>query len=126
MTLFSISDISKTHEETLLFSNISFGMEDGERVGLIGRNGAGKSTLLRIIAGVESHDTGTVARNSSIHYMFLDQAPLLTYSGTALHAVVEGKPRLNALLQRHAELCHADDRSPQLDEELHEISYQID
>lgn len=101
-------------------------MEEGERVGLIGRNGVGKSTLLRIIAGKETPDTGNVAINREIRFELLEQLPSFTNHTRALHAVMEGKTREYALLQRHAELCRMDSSEPAIHDELHAVSFEID
>jgi ATP-binding cassette subfamily F protein uup len=59
-SIITCDSVTKTYGIRPLFNNISFGIDDGDRVGLIGPNGAGKSTLLQIIAGVEHADNGNV------------------------------------------------------------------
>ncbi len=105
MILFSCTKLSKAFHDNPLFTDVSFGMEDGDRVGLIGRNGAGKTTLLRIIAGTESPDSGIVAFNNAASYEYLEQMPVFDSDNTALETVMNGKPEMRALLDRHAELC---------------------
>jgi ATP-binding cassette subfamily F protein uup len=78
MTLFSASNISKSYFEKVLFTSISFGLQDGERVGIIGKNGVGKSTLLRIVAGLEEPDDGIVAFNNEARFEYLEQLPMFT------------------------------------------------
>ncbi len=85
--LFSTSNLSKSFFEKELFLNLSFGMQKGEHVGIIGRNGAGKSSLLRIIAGLDDPDGGEVARRRDMHFEYLDQAPKFAEGATALEAV---------------------------------------
>lgn len=87
MTLFSATELAKTHREHPIFDGISFGMQSGERVGIIGRNGAGKTSLLNIIAGIDSPDSGTVARSREAHFEYLNQQPEFTRGDTALQAV---------------------------------------
>src|SRR5437899_2804733 len=67
----SCSGLKKSYGSRLLFENISLGIRDGERLGLIGRNGAGKSTLLRILAGQIEPDAGAVSlrRNTRVGYV---------------------------------------------------------
>lgn len=78
MTLFSASNISKSYFEKVLFTSISFGLQDGERVGIIGKNGVGKSTLLRIVAGLEEPDDGIVSFNNEARFEYLEQLPIFT------------------------------------------------
>jgi len=76
MTLISLDSISKTLGKGPLFSDVSFAIEDGERIGFVGPNGNGKSTLLKIIAGRLEVDEGTVARKRQLRVNMLDQVPL--------------------------------------------------
>lgn len=87
MTLFSATELAKTHREHPIFDGISFGMQSGERVGIIGRNGVGKTSLLNIIAGIDSPDSGTVARSREARFEYLNQQPDFHRGDTALQAV---------------------------------------
>jgi ATPase components of ABC transporters with duplicated ATPase domains len=58
MSILTIENLSKSHGEKVLFNNISFSINSGEKNGLIGVNGTGKSTLLQILAGYENCDEG--------------------------------------------------------------------
>ena len=87
MTLFSATKLSKVYYEKVLFENISFGMQDGERVGIIGRNGAGKTSLLRIVAGIDQPDAGEIAFNNEARFEYLPQLPTFEQDDTAFHAV---------------------------------------
>jgi ATP-binding cassette subfamily F protein uup len=73
-----------------LFKDVSFTVEDGERIGLIGPNGAGKSTLLRILSGATSADDGTVSRRRGLRVALLDQVPRFAEGATVGSAVDEG------------------------------------
>ncbi len=105
MVLFSTTGLSKTFHDQPLFTDVSFGMEEGERVGIIGRNGVGKTTLLRILAGTEAPDSGEVAFNSKATFEYLEQMPAFSREQTVLDAVLDGRSDIRALLDRHAELC---------------------
>jgi ATP-binding cassette subfamily F protein uup len=128
MVIFSATNLSKTFHDNPLFTDVSFGMEEGERVGLIGRNGAGKTTLLRIIAGIESADTGDVAINSAASIEYLEQMPAFGVQQRVLDAVMDGRRELRELLDRHAELCTLVARSheTQLQRELDEVTSRIE
>lgn len=73
MNAVSVYNVSKTLKDEALFSNVSFGLDIGERLGLVGRNGAGKSTFLRILAGIIEPDSGEVTINGSCRVAYLEQ-----------------------------------------------------
>ncbi len=75
MNLISLDGISKTFGEAPLFEGASFGVDSGERIGLVGRNGRGKSSLLRILAGSLEPDAGSVARKRGLSTSLLPQRP---------------------------------------------------
>jgi ABC transport system ATP-binding/permease protein len=132
MNLFSAHGLVKSYHDVALFENIAFGMETGERVGLIGSNGVGKTTLLRVLAGTEEPDEGTVSYNSQVRYEYLSQQPHFPASVTVLEAVMRSRPSTHTLLSRHAELCTlladntSESRADALATELHSISAQLD
>lgn len=98
MTLFSCSGLSKAYFEKSLFEDIAFGIDEGQRIGIIGRNGAGKTSLLRIVAGLDEPDAGSLARNREARFEYLTQAPTFDVDQSPLSAVVE------AYDQRHGHL----------------------
>ncbi|HYG73732.1 MAG TPA: ABC-F family ATP-binding cassette domain-containing protein [Planctomycetota bacterium] len=71
--LLNCQSISKTYGTRLLFENLTFGMNEGECLGIIGPNGSGKSTLLKIIAGVEQPDSGTINMKRALRLGFVPQ-----------------------------------------------------
>ena len=73
MNYLSVENISKTYGIKQLFTSISFGLNKGEKAGLIARNGAGKTTLLKILAGIEKEDEGRVVFRKSIKVGYLAQ-----------------------------------------------------
>lgn len=72
-----VEDISKSFGDLVLFNNLKFTIGKDQRVGLIARNGAGKTTLLRIIAGVESKDSGSIVWQNDLRLGYLEQNPVL-------------------------------------------------
>lgn len=72
-TLLSCQGLRKTYSARPLFDGITFGIEDGARIGLIGPNGSGKSTLLKILAGLERPDDGTVSRRAGLRIGWVPQ-----------------------------------------------------
>ncbi|HAO45418.1 MAG TPA: ATP-binding cassette domain-containing protein, partial [Ferruginibacter sp.] len=69
----SIENISKSFGIRTLFNNISFYVEEGDKIALVARNGSGKSTLLKIIAGLDTADNGTVWVHKDIKVVMLQQ-----------------------------------------------------
>ncbi len=128
MVLFSCTQLSKAFHDQPLFTEVSFGMEDGDRVGLIGRNGAGKTTLLRIIAGTESPDSGSVAFNNAAAFEYLEQMPVFDISQPVLETVMDGRKEVRTLLDRHAELCTMVSRTHDaaVQHELNEVTLRIE
>lgn len=80
MNYLSVENLSKAFGERKLFSNISFGISQGQKIALVGINGAGKSTLMKIIMGLEIPDTGQVGTNQSIKVAYVHQNPV--FEGT--------------------------------------------
>ncbi|MDX5340569.1 MAG: ABC-F family ATP-binding cassette domain-containing protein [Cyclobacteriaceae bacterium] len=76
MNYLSVENLSKAFGERKLFSNISFGIGQGQKIALVGINGAGKSTLMKIIMGLEIPDTGTVGINQSVKIAYVHQNPV--------------------------------------------------
>ena len=73
MNLLSVSGLGKSMRGKPLFSNITFGLEDGEKVGIVGRNGSGKSTLLKVLASRTAQDEGEYAYNGRVRLSYLEQ-----------------------------------------------------
>jgi len=90
MALLSVEKIAKTFGIKPLFSEVTFGLDTGEKIGVIGANGSGKSTLLRVIAGEEVPDTGRVVLANERQVAILPQDPPFHPQETILEAVFEG------------------------------------
>jgi ATP-binding cassette subfamily F protein uup len=82
-----VEDVSKSFGDLVLFQNIRFGVGKDQRVGLIARNGAGKTTLLKIIAGIESKDSGNIVWQNDLRVGYLDQNPILDNSKSIIENV---------------------------------------
>ncbi|MDF2514230.1 MAG: transporter related [Herbinix sp.] len=88
MNLLTVENMSKSYTERLLFDNVTFGINEGEKIGIIGINGTGKSTLLKIIAGLEEPDSGSVTRGKKVRIGYLPQTPVFDDKLTILQNVV--------------------------------------
>ena len=84
--MLQVDQLAKSFGDRLLFSDVTFGIERGQKVGLIAPNGSGKSTLLRILLGQEEADSGSVIYERDIRRAYLPQLPDLPEEGTILEA----------------------------------------
>ncbi|MFW3592191.1 ABC-F family ATP-binding cassette domain-containing protein [Staphylococcus caprae] len=82
MILLQLNDISKSFDGEDIFTNVDFEVKTGERIGVVGRNGAGKSTLMKIIAGVESYDSGHISKIKNLKLGYLTQQMTLNSTAT--------------------------------------------
>ncbi len=88
MILLSAQNISKTYMERKVLDSVSFFLNEGDKVGIVGINGAGKSTLLRILAGAEEADSGDIIRTNGVRISYLPQIPEFEPHGTVLEQVM--------------------------------------
>lgn len=91
MNLFTAENISKTFTDKVLLDHIDFGIQEGDKIGVLGINGTGKSTLLKIIAGVEEADDGKLAQGKKVRIAYLPQTPTFDLQKTILENILEGK-----------------------------------
>jgi ATP-binding cassette subfamily F protein uup len=95
MHILSAENISKSYSEKTLLKEISLGINEGDKIGLIGINGTGKTTLLKIIAGVEKPDTGEIIKGSKLQVAYLSQDPDFDPDTAVLEQVFKGNPLLD-------------------------------
>ena len=103
MNLMTLENISKSYSEKNLLENISFGINEGEKIGIIGVNGTGKSTLLKIIAGFEVADEGTITKANKVRVEYLPQNPDYNEDYTVLEQVFKGTSEEMRLLLEYEE-----------------------
>ena len=77
---------------TVVFDGISLGVDEGDRIGIVGRNGDGKSSLMRMLAGLQEPDSGRVTVRGGVTIGVLDQQDRLAEDHTVAHAVVGDTP----------------------------------
>lgn len=88
MNLLTAEHLTKVYTERKLLDAVDFGIQDGDKIGVIGVNGTGKSTFLKIIAGLEEPDEGTVTKGSSVHLRYLPQTPVFEEGADVLSVVL--------------------------------------
>mgnify|MGYP002854870439 CR=1 FL=1 len=105
MNILSINNVAKIGREEMLFTGVTFGLNEGDKAALIGRNGIGKSTLLGTIAGVHSPDEGTVVINKEAGVSFLPQSPAFNPDDTIRdHIFKSNSPKLS-IIKDFLETC---------------------
>ncbi len=91
MNLLTMQDVTHSYTQRFLLKNASMGINEGDKIGLIGINGTGKSTLLKIVAGMVEPDEGQVTKGNQVHVEYLPQTPVFDDGKTLLENIVEGK-----------------------------------
>ncbi len=105
VNILSINNLAKIGREKPLFTQVSFGIQEGEKAALIGRNGTGKSTLLATIAGVLQPDEGSVVLNKEAGVSYLPQNPDFDCENSIReHIFKSNSPKLK-LIREYEELC---------------------
>lgn len=96
--LLTVENLSKTYGEKLLFHNVGFGINKGDKIGLVARNGEGKSTLLRLLMRQELPDEGTISFQKDLKIGYLEQNPQIHSTQTILENVLQDdNPVANAV-----------------------------
>ena len=90
MNIINIEHISKLFGDKLIFDDASFGLQEGDKVGIVGINGTGKSTLLRMAAGEETPDSGQIIRQNNLKMAYLPQTPEFPKDATVLSYALSG------------------------------------
>jgi ATP-binding cassette subfamily F protein uup len=130
MTIFTLRSIKKDFGIKELLTDASFSLDEGDKVGLIGTNGSGKSTLLKMIAGMESIDSGDRWVNPGSKIVYLPQQPDLDENHTVLEQVFADSGEQMALVREYeeisAQLSHGKGDTDKLMARLSAVSERID
>ena len=128
MNYISIDNISKAFSDKLLFENISFGIEKGEKTALVAANGTGKSTMMKILVGKEESDKGSIAYNENIRIGYLEQLPQFDPDLTIQDVISTGHTDIMSVIQRYEKALteHVDDNNVATKKELEQAIAQMD
>lgn len=129
MNLLTAEQLGKSFGMKRLFDQISFGVSEGEKIGLIGVNGTGKSSLLKVVAGAEPPDEGSIAVRGGIAIEYLPQNPAIDDNATVLGHLFGGSSPLMRLLREYESALDRLERgedSPELQKRLLELSAHMD
>lgn len=91
MNILNIEHVSKVFGEKVIFDDVTYGVHQGDKIGIIGINGTGKTTILKIIAGLEEPDEGQVITQNGLRITYLPQNPEFPPNATILDYVADGK-----------------------------------
>jgi ATP-binding cassette subfamily F protein uup len=129
MTLLTADQLSKAFADRPLFQSISFSIQEGDKIGIVGVNGTGKSTLLKLVAGLEPADQGQILRTKGLRIEYLPQQPEFPAGATVLEAVVHGQSPILRLIREYeaaAALVAESPDDPVLQQRLIRLSGQMD
>lgn len=129
MNLISLENISKSYGEKILFDHISIGINEGDKIGLIGINGTGKSTLLKIIAGIDKEDTGKIIRKNKLQIEYLSQNTNFYQEDTVIEAVFKGDSPTMVLLRQYEKISEKlikDPENEKVQSDFNSISEKMD
>lgn len=90
MNLFTMEHITKSYTDRVLLDDVDFGINENEKIGIIGVNGMGKSTLLKIAAGITPFDQGKISMGNQVKICYLPQTPVFEEGMNILQAAVNG------------------------------------
>ena len=119
--ILQIDTLTKSFGDLVLFRDISFGIAEGDKIGLIAKNGAGKTTLLNILAGKEPYDSGRVVFRNDIRVAYLEQSPQFNPELTVLEACFQSENEAVKVIARHEEIMASNNHK-----ELDEIMAKMD
>ncbi len=110
MNYVSVENISKSYGERILFTDISFGINAGQKIGFVAKNGTGKTSLLNILSGADTPDTGEVIYRKNLRVSFLDQEPNLDPKLSVEETILASdNPVLSVIARYEKALQHPDD-----------------
>lgn len=133
MNYLTVENLSKSFGEKLLFENITFGIEKGQKVALIARNGTGKTTLLNIITGKETADEGKVILRKNIRIAYLPQNPEFNEGNTIIDAALSSDNETIFAIRQYESILneinnkiHPEGHKEELHKKLHEAMHTMD
>lgn len=104
-----IEDLTKSYGDRILFDSVTFGVNQGDKIGLIAKNGTGKTTLLRIIAGIEAPDRGNVTFRADIRTGIVQQTPEFNPDSTVLEACLNSDTETCRIIEAYEQAVASGD-----------------
>ncbi|EQA61224.1 ABC-F family ATP-binding cassette domain-containing protein [Leptospira alexanderi] len=127
MNLISVDKISKEIGSKVLLNQISFGINEGEKIGILGINGSGKTTLLKMLAGLDVPDSGQIMKNKILRIAVLSQSPSFDPNHTVLeHIFSSSSPILETIRSYEAVCGRLDSGDVEVEEEYNRLMLEMD
>ena len=117
-TLLSASEVSVRYNERTILDAITLGIQEGDRIGLVGRNGCGKTTFLKILAGLQQPDSGEVSRQRDLAVSYLPQDFMLDETKNVQENVRDGAQHVLKLIAEFESLPHDSKRHEELEQRI--------
>ncbi len=121
--ILQVENLTKSFGDLVLFSDISFGLTEGQRVGLIAKNGSGKTTLLNILSGKVGYDDGKITYRRDVRVGYLEQSPVYPAELTVLEACFWQASPVTQLIKEY-EHCMQTAGNPGLEELLARMEHE--
>ena len=118
-----VENLTKSFGDLVLFNDISFGVAEGQRIGLIAKNGSGKTTLLNILSGKEGYDDGKISYRRDLRVGYLEQSPSYPEELTVLEACFHDANPVVQLIKEY-ENCMETEGNPGLDDLLVRMEHE--
>lgn len=104
-----IENLTKSYGDRILFADITFGVEEGDKIGIIAKNGTGKSTLLNIISGKESPDSGKITFRNDLRVSILEQMPSFLDGATVIEACLHDNSKMANTISQYEQALSTGD-----------------
>ena len=112
MNYLSVENLTKSFGERVLFSDLTFGIDQGQKVSIIAKNGSGKTTLLRCLMDYEQYDSGRIVYRNDIRIAFMEQTELMNEQQTILEAVFDHDlPELKLIKEYNVAMDNNDEKA---------------
>ena len=112
MNYLSVENLTKSFGERVLFSDLTFGIDQGQKVSIIAKNGSGKTTLLRCLMDYEQYDSGRIVYRNDIRIAFMEQTELMNEKQTILEAVFDHDlPELKLIKEYNVAMDNNDEKA---------------
>ncbi len=127
MNLISVDKISKEIGSKVLLNQISFGINEGEKIGILGINGSGKTTLLKMLAGMEVPDSGQILRNKILKIAVLSQSPSFDPNHTIIEHIFSSRSPILKTIRSYESICgRLDLGDSEIEKEYNRLMQEMD